>query len=59
MKAAAAAARCERKRGWGLVGRRDGIAWDGAAAERPTMAKAEAIKMFRMKWPFGLQRGQP
>jgi hypothetical protein len=37
----------------------NGIAWDGAAAERPTRAKAEAIKMFRMKWPFDLQRGQP
>ncbi len=37
----------------------NGIAWDGAAAARPARAKAEAIKMFRMKWPFDLQRGQP
>jgi hypothetical protein len=35
----------------------NGIAWDGAAAEKPARAKAEAIKMFRMKWPFDLQRG--
>jgi hypothetical protein len=59
MKAGAAAASCERDRGWRFVSRSKWHRLRGAINDRPITPKTDAISIRRMSSPFKLQRDEP